>query len=62
MAKEFSIQVFQRHENSQGLESMESFVNTVEDKIQKNYPPKDFQIISLSFTKRHAMLSYYFLG
>jgi hypothetical protein len=41
------------------LESMEKFVMRLDKIIATSYPPEEFEIISLSFTEKHAMLSYY---
>lgn len=41
------------------IEPMEKFVMRLDKIIATSYPPEDFEIISLSFTEKHAMLSYY---
>lgn len=41
------------------LEPMERFVMRLDKIIAISYPPEEYEIISLSFTENHAMLSYY---
>lgn len=59
MKKHFHLDMFRRQEESSGLEDMEKFVMRLDRIIATSYPVQEFAIISLSFTERYAMLSYY---